>query len=73
MVNAIAPGLLETDLTRNSLGMDRIRAISKEVPFGRLADPMEISYAVAWLASPEADFMTGQVVSPNGGQAIVGI
>ena len=72
-VNAIAPGLLETDLTRNSLGMERIRAITSEVPFGRLAAPLEISYAVAWLASPEADFMTGQVVSPNGGQAIVGI
>jgi 3-oxoacyl-[acyl-carrier protein] reductase len=73
MVNAIAPGLLETGLTRNSLGMDRIRAMTKDVPLGRLADPMEISYAVAWLASPEADFMTGQVVSPNGGQTIVGI
>ena len=73
MVNAVAPGLLETALTRNSLGMDRIRAMTAEAPFGRLADPMDISYAVAWLASPEADFMTGQVVSPNGGQAIVGI
>lgn len=73
MVNAVAPGLLETDLTRNSLGMDRIRVMAGEVPLGRLADPIDISYAVAWLASAESDFMTGQVVAPNGGVTIVGI
>ncbi|MBM3486040.1 MAG: glucose 1-dehydrogenase [Alphaproteobacteria bacterium] len=73
MVNAIAPGLLETDLTRGSLGLERIRKMESEVPLGRLAQPIEISYAVAWLASTEADFMTGQVVAPNGGVTIVGI
>ncbi|MGE0746814.1 MAG: SDR family NAD(P)-dependent oxidoreductase [Rhodospirillales bacterium] len=73
MVNAVAPGLLETDLTRNSLGMERIRKMESEVPLGRLAKPVEISYAVAWLASPETDFMTGQVIAPNGGITIVGI
>ncbi len=40
---------------------------------GRTATPEEISYAVAWLASPETDFMTGQVVAPNGGMPLVGI
>jgi len=73
MVNAVAPGLLETDLTRNSLGVERIRKMESEVPLGRLAKPVEISYAVAWLASPETDFMTGQVIAPNGGITIVGI
>lgn len=73
MVNAVAPGLLETDLTRASLGLERIRKMEGEVPLGRLAQPLEISYAVAWLASAEADFMTGQVVAPNGGVTIVGI
>jgi 3-oxoacyl-[acyl-carrier protein] reductase len=73
MVNAVAPGILETDLTRNSIGVERIRAMAKDVPLGRIADPIDISYAVAWLASPETDFMTGQVVSPNGGVTIVGI
>jgi len=72
MVNAVAPGLLETDLTLNSIGPERIRAMAAEVPLGRLAAPVEISYAVAWLASPETDFMTGQVISPNGGVTIVG-
>ncbi len=73
MVNAVAPGLLETGLTRDSLGMERIKKMTTEVPLGRLADPLEISYAVAWLASNEADFMTGQVLAPNGGVTIVGI
>ncbi|MBT6283834.1 MAG: SDR family oxidoreductase, partial [Rhodospirillaceae bacterium] len=45
----------------------------KTVPMGRLADKKEIAYAVAWLASPETDFLTGQLISPNGGQTIVGI
>ena len=72
-VNAVAPGLLETPLTLGSIGPDRISAMSEEVPLGRLAEPVEISYPVAWLASAEADFMTGQVLSPNGGVAIVGI
>ena len=47
--------------------------MAAEVPLGRIAEPVEISYAVAWLASAETDFMTGQVISPNGGVSIVGI
>ena len=72
-VNAVAPGLLETNLTLGSIGRERIEAMAAEVPLGRIADPVEISYAVAWLASAETDFMTGQVLSPNGGVSIVGI
>lgn len=73
-VNAVAPALVITELTKNSMGWDRIRAIEERVPLGaRTADAKEISYAVAWLAGPETDFMTGQVVSPNGGLTIVGI
>ena len=72
-VNAVAPGLLETNLTLGSIGRERIQAMAAEVPLGRIADPVEISYAVAWLASAETDFMTGQVISPNGGVSIIGI
>ena len=72
-VNAIAPGTVATELTINSMGWDVIRDFEKSVPMGRLADKKEIAYAVAWLASPESDFMTGQLLSPNGGQTIVGI
>ena len=70
---AVAPGLLETNLTIGSIGRERIAAMAAEVPLGRIAEPVEISYTVAWLASAETDFMTGQVISPNGGVSIVGI
>jgi 3-oxoacyl-[acyl-carrier protein] reductase len=40
---------------------------------GRIGTLDDISWAVAWLASAEADYMTGQVISPNGGATIVGI
>jgi 3-oxoacyl-[acyl-carrier protein] reductase len=72
-VNAIAPGTVATELTINSMGWDVIKDFEKTVPMGRLADKKEIAYAVAWLASREANFMTGQLLSPNGGQTIVGI
>jgi 3-oxoacyl-[acyl-carrier protein] reductase len=73
-VNAVAPSLVITDLTINSMGWDLIHSVESQIPLGgRTAKPEEISYAVAWLASPETDFMTGQVVAPNGGMPIVGI
>jgi len=72
-VNAVAPGILETPMTLGSVGKERIHAMVDDIPLGRIAEPIDISYAVAWLASPEADFMTGQVVAPNGGLPIVGI
>ena len=67
MVNAVAPGIVETEMTLNSVGQAGIRALAKDIPLGRMAQPLEISYAVAWLASPETDMLTGQVISPNGG------
>ena len=72
-MNAVAPGTVATELTINSMGWDVIKDFEKTVPMGRLADKKEIAYAVAWLASPETDFLTGQLISPNGGQTIVGI
>ena len=73
-VNAVAPSLVITDLTTASMGWDLIHEVERRIPLGRrTAKPEEISFAVAWLASPETDFMTGQVVAPNGGMPIVGI
>ena len=71
--NAVAPGTVATDLTINSMGWDVIHDFEKTVPMGRLAEKREIAYAVAWLASRESDFVTGQLISPTGGQTIVGI
>jgi 3-oxoacyl-[acyl-carrier protein] reductase len=73
-VNAIAPGLIDTPMTRGSIGAARIAELGSEIPLrGRTATQQEISFAAMWLAGPEAAMMTGQVISPNGGVAIVGI
>jgi NAD(P)-dependent dehydrogenase (short-subunit alcohol dehydrogenase family) len=72
-VNAVAPGIIETGMTLNSIGRERIDGLAAEIPMGRIGTLDDISWAVAWLASPEADYMTGQVISPNGGATIVGI
>lgn len=73
-VNAIAPGGVLTDMVFSQPNIEqRMAEKVKRVPLGRYADPVEISYAVAFLASRESDFITGQVISPNGGETIVGI
>ena len=72
-VNAVAPGIIETGMTLNSIGKDRIDGMASEIPMGRIGTVDDISWAVAWLASNEANYMTGQVISPNGGATIVGI
>ena len=72
-VNAVAPGIIETGMTLGSIGKERIEGLVSEIPMGRIGTLDDISWAVAWLASGEADYMTGQVISPNGGATIVGI
>ena len=72
-VNAVAPGIIETDMTLNSIGKERIDGMADDIPMGRIGTLDDISWAVAWLASDETDFLTGQVLSPNGGATIVGI
>ncbi len=46
---------------------------TEQVPLKRMAGEFDMAYTVAFLASDEADFITGQVISPNGGERIVGI
>ena len=71
-VNAVAPGGVLRPMPIKVQGMEKIREKEKKVPLGRWATPEEISYSVAFLASEESDFITGQVISPNGGETIVG-
>lgn len=71
-VNAVAPGFIETEMTRGSNNEGQIREREKKMPLGRFVTPVEISYAVAWLVSPETEMVTGQVISPNSGETIVG-
>ena len=71
-VNAVAPGFVATESRRASVSAEQIRERAEGMPLGRLCEPIDISHAVAWLAGPETDMMTGQVVSPNAGEVIVG-
>lgn len=68
-VNCVAPGVVDTDMMTDFSMEDR-RALAEETPLGRLGTPEDIARAVWFLASPDADFMTGQVLSPNGGFVI---
>lgn len=68
-VNCIAPGAVETDMNAG-LDASALEALREETPLGRLGTPREIAAAIAFLASEEADFITGQVLSPNGGLVI---
>ncbi len=73
-VNALAPGLVKTEMTQMSLNDDaEFERRAAAVPMRRLAEPRDLAYAVAFLASDQAALMTGQTISPNGGNAIVGI
>ena len=71
-VNAVAPGFVETEMTRASMSQRDIRNLEKRMPLGRLCEPIDISFAVAWLASSETDMVSGQIISPNSGAVIVG-
>lgn len=74
MVNAIAPGGVWTELSIAEMGgVEKVREREKTVPLKRWAQPEEIAHLALYLASPESDFITGQVISPNGGSYIVGI
>lgn len=73
-VNAIAPGGVVTDMVLSQPDIERRMAEKvKRVPLARYAEPIEIAHSVAFLASSESDFITGQLISPNGGETIVGI
>ncbi|MHB1627344.1 MAG: elongation factor P 5-aminopentanone reductase [Bacilli bacterium] len=65
-VNAVAPGAIATDMLARLSNEDR-ELLSQETPVGRLGAPADVAAAVLFLASPDASFMTGQVLSPNGG------
>ena len=68
-VNAVAPGLIETDMT-TVLSEEIRQAILQKVPLGKLGEPEDIAGAVAYLASAEAKYITGQVLTVDGGMVM---
>ena len=65
-VNCVAPGFIETDMTR-SLAEAQSAALLAQIPLGRLGQASEVAHAVAFLASPEASYITGTELHVNGG------
>ena len=65
-VNCVAPGFIATDMTAK-LGDDQHKALLTQIPLGHLGQPSDIAHAVAYLASPQASYVTGQELHVNGG------
>lgn len=68
-VNCVAPGVTATDMCA-SLSQDTLDILKEETPLGMIGTPEDTAAAVVYLASEQASFVTGQVISPNGGMVI---
>lgn len=68
-VNALAPGVIKTDMLKN-LSEDEIKDLEEQIPLGRIGGTSDIAGVALFLASDDANYITGQVISPNGGFVI---
>jgi len=68
-VNCVAPGVIKTDMMKD-LTDEVVQMLKDETPLGVIGSPEDIAGSVLFLASDEAKFITGQVISPNGGMVI---
>jgi 3-oxoacyl-[acyl-carrier protein] reductase len=69
LINCVAPGWVDTDMSAEAMKQGG-REILQKIPLGRIARPEEIAGCIAFLCSPWADFMTGSVLSVNGGAVL---
>ena len=69
LVNCIAPGLIDTDLSRGVLGEEGMARMVKEIPIGRFAKPEEVAAFAAWMVGPENTYICGQNFLIDGGFA----
>ncbi|MBU5435324.1 elongation factor P 5-aminopentanone reductase [Pseudoflavonifractor sp. MSJ-37] len=65
-VNCVAPGVIDTEMNGN-LGPEDLEALREETPLERIGRPEDVAESVYFLSSPAAGFITGQILSPNGG------
>lgn len=68
-VNAVAPGFISTDMTKD-IPENVIEMMLKKVPLQRMGEPEEVALVYAWLASDEAGYVTGTVISVDGGVVV---
>ena len=68
-LNCVSPGVIDTEMNAH-LNREDLAVLADETPLGRLGTPDEVAKAIAFLASDEASFLTGQVLSPNGGLVV---
>ena len=69
LVNAVAPGYIDTDMTA-ALTEEQRKAVAETIPLKRAAKPEEVARVVLFLASSYADYITGQVISVDGGMSV---
>lgn len=68
-VNCVAPGVIDTDMNQNLTPAD-IKELCDQTPLGRIGTPQEVADIILFLSSDKASYITGQVISPNGGLVI---
>ena len=71
-VNAVAPGPIWTQLIAATFAAEKVAAFGSDSPMGRAGEPLECAECYVFLASEAANYMTGQVLHPNGGEIING-
>lgn len=69
-VNAIAPGMIETPGVMSTINADALKGFAQQVPLKRAGQPKDIANAVAYLASDESDYVTGQTIIVDGGYVL---
>ena len=67
-VNAVAPGLIDTEIHARGGRPERVAQIAPMVPMGRIGTPEEVAEAVLWLLSPAASYVTGTIIEVSGGR-----
>jgi len=67
LVNSVAPGFVDTELTRSVLGVEGMNQLALQVPIQRVGTPDEVAILVAWLASPDNTYISGQNIAIDGG------